>query len=171
MTRTAIATLGVVSALATGALAVGGASAAGAGAGAPPCLPKQTTIQKQTAYLECGPATVTLRTGGKTYAFRNGLCEQSKSAGTALQLTLGVVIEAAPKGNAGQPHFSMLVTKGGTLASIFSASFGGKHVLGDSLISVEGKLPAAGTFSGQDPIGNASFTGSWNCHGVVWATP
>ena len=49
----------------------------------PPCTPKITTIGGHKAAVNCGPATATLRIGGKTYTFRDGFCEQSKSTGAA----------------------------------------------------------------------------------------
>ncbi len=64
----------------------------------------------------------------------------------------------------------MLIGHVRTLASVFSASYGGKDILGDSLINVGGKLPNMGTFTSRVTIG-AKFTGSWNCHGVVWKAP
>jgi hypothetical protein len=54
--------------------------------------------------------------------------------------------------------------------SVFHADYGGRRILGDSLIKVNGALPARGTFTGTTATG-AKFTGSWNCHGFVWERP
>jgi hypothetical protein len=137
--------------------------------GGAPCLPKITRIQGHPAAVGCGPATATLHVGGKTYTFRDGFCRQSKSAGAALQLSLGTTVSGV-KGNAGRPDFSMLIGKNHSLASVFHASYGGKEILGDSLITVSGNIPSKGTFTSRVALGD-KFTGSWDCHGVVWQGP
>jgi hypothetical protein len=132
--------------------------------------PKVTKISGHPAVVGCGPATAILHINGKTYNFRNGFCQQSKSAGSALQLDLGTIVSGA-KGNAGQPDFSMLIGHVHSLASVFGADYGGKDLLGgESLISVSGSIPSKGTFTSKVAVG-AKFTGSWDCHGVVWMAP
>jgi hypothetical protein len=144
---------------------------AGAGAAsAPPCTPKVVKINGKQAAESCGPATAMLKIAGKSYSFKDGFCEQSKSAGSALQLTLGTVIVGA-HGNAGKPDFSMLIAKTHTIASVFEAYSGGKQLLGDSLIAPRGSIPSKGTFTGTNLVSNAHFSGSWNCHGVVYKGP
>jgi hypothetical protein len=140
----------------------------------PPCTPKITTIGGHKAAVNCGPATATIRIGGRSYTFRNGFCLHSKSNGAAPQLDLGTVVVGV-KGNAGKADFSMLIdarllhsTVGS--GSVFHADYGGRRILGDSLIKVKGALPARGTFTGTTATG-AKFTGSWNCHGFVWERP
>jgi hypothetical protein len=156
---------------ATSIIAVAGVAASAAPAAttsAPPCTPKVTTIQGHRAGENCGPATLTLHVGGKTYVFRNGLCEQSKAAGTFLELNLGTTVVGA-KNNLGKSKFTLVAAKTGA-ASVFSAYYGGKKVLtAESLITIHGG-PAKGTFSSQITIG-PKFTGSWDCHGVVWKGP
>ncbi len=138
---------------------------------APPCAPKITKIQGHPAAVGCGPATATLHISGKTYTFRNGFCEQSKSQGAALQLNLGTTVTGV-KGNAGKPDFSMLIAHVHTVASVFGADYGGKDLFpdGQTLINVSGNIPSKGTFTSRVTFG-AKFTGSWNCHGVVWKAP
>jgi hypothetical protein len=135
---------------------------------APPCTPKITKIQGHQAAVNCGPATATLRISGKTYSFRNGFCEQSKSQSAALVLDLGTTVVGV-KGNAGKPDFSMLIAHVHALASVFGANYGGKDLFpnGQTLINVKGNIPAKGTFTSKVTFG-AKFSGSWNCHGVVW---
>jgi len=136
----------------------------------PPCTPKVTTIAGHKAAVNCGPATVTLHVGGKTYIFRQGFCEQSKSAGSALELNLGTTVVGA-KNNGGKSRFTLVIGHVHSAASVFSAYYGGREVLrGESLINVHGTIPAKGTFTSQFTIG-AKFTGSWDCHGVVWMGP
>jgi len=135
-----------------------------------PCTPKVIKIQGHNAAVNCGPATATLHLGGKTYTFRNGFCQQSKSAGSALILDLGTIVSGV-KGNAGQADFSMLIGSVHSLASVLGADYGGKDLLGgESLINVVGSIPSKGTFTSKVTVG-ARFTGSWNCHGVVWKGP
>jgi hypothetical protein len=154
--------------------AVGSLSARAASTGgAPPCTPKITKIQGHQAAVNCGPATATLHISGKTYTFRNGFCQQSKSTGS-FQLNLGTTIMGAKKGNMGLPQFSMLISTHLHTAfgsgSVFGADYGSKDLLGgDSLIKAGGTL-AKGTFSSTITVG-AKFTGSWSCHGVVWQAP
>jgi hypothetical protein len=149
-------------------------SADAASTNAPPCTPKITTIQGHRAAVNCGPATATLRIGGRTYTFRNGFCEQSKSSGAAPELNLGTTVLGV-KGNAGKPELSMLIdarlhSKFGT-GSVFGADYGGRSLLaGESLIKASGNLPSSGTFTSTVAFGG-KFTGSWNCHGVVVKTP
>jgi len=156
----------IVSLVLVGSLSAQAASAGGA----PPCTPKITKIQGHQAAVNCGPATATLRISGKTYTFQNGFCEQSKAAAAALELNLGTVVVGV-KGNAGKPDFSMTIGKNHFVAAVSSVDYGGKDLLGgEGLINVRGNIPAKGTFASRVTAG-AKFTGSWNCHGVVWQAP
>jgi hypothetical protein len=72
--------------------------------------------------------------------------------------------------NGGKSRFTLAVTNAHA-ASVFSAYYGGKKVLtAESLITVRGKLPGKGTFTSKVTFG-PKFTGSWDCHGVVWKGP
>jgi hypothetical protein len=164
----------LVTALVGGIVTVAAASAAMAAPvrsearlGGPPCTPKLTRIQGHQTAVNCGPATATLRIGGRTYTFHDGFCQQSKSAGAALKLDLGTTVVGV-RGNAGRPDFSMLVGKNHFLASMFHADYGGRRILGDTLIDVRGNVPSRGTFASR--LG-PKFTGTWDCHGVVWQGP
>ncbi len=157
------------------ATAIAGVAAAAAtpmrAATAPPCTPKITKIQGHQAGVNCGPATARLTISGKTYSFRNGFCEQSRSAASALELNLGTIVTGV-KGNAGKPYFSLTVGRNHFVAAVGGADYGGKDLLGAgmALINVKGTLPSKGTFTQRIAVG-AKFTGSWNCHGVVWQAP
>lgn len=171
MHRARIAPVALLAAAATCTVALT-ANAASKG-GAPPCTPKIGTIGGHKAAINCGPATATLKIGGKSYTFSNGFCEASKSTGAAPQLDLGTTVIGVP-GNAGKPDFSMLIdarlhsTFGS--GSVFHADYAGRQILGDSLIKASGNIPSKGTFTGTVATG-ARFTGSWNCHGFVWQRP
>jgi hypothetical protein len=54
--------------------------------------------------------------------------------------------------------------------SVFHANYGEREILGDSLIHAVGNIPSKSTFTGTNAAG-AKFTGSWDCHGVVWQKP
>lgn len=166
-TKIAVVVLLAVAAAGTAALTANAASRGSA----PPCVPKITTIGGHKAGVNCGPATATFHISGKTYTFRNGFCQQSKAAGPGLLLDLGTAVLNA-KGNADQPNFNMTIVS--RLHSAYgsgtvSAYYGGRH-LGYGLVKVGGKIPSRGTFTGTVVTGG-KFTGSWNCHGVVWQGP
>ncbi len=166
MSRTVIVTTALLAAVAAGFAALT-ASAAPAGS-APPCIPKLIKVKGQPIVYECGPATGTLHVEGKTYTYRNGLCQRSKTAGLALELDLGT-LAATANGNAGKPYLSINIAKiGGTV----SGYYGGKQVA-NNLVSVTGHFPGQGTFKSKYSGAGfgTTFSGSWNCHGVVWQTP
>jgi len=163
-------TVTVAAAAVAAAAAMAAATTPTRAATAPPCTPKITKIGGHTAAANCGPATATLRINGRTYTFHNGFCEQSKAAGSALELTLGTIVLGV-KGNAGQPYFDMTIGKNHFVAAVGGADYGGKDLLGgEGLINVRGSIPAKGTFTSRVTAG-AKFTGTWNCHGVVWQAP
>ena len=135
---------------------------------APPCLPKMKNAKTKPVVYECGPATATLRAGGKTYTYRNGFCQQSKSAGLGLELDLGVLATFA-KGNGGNAYLSITVAKvGGTV----SAYHDGKQIA-NNLVVITGRFPTQGMFKSKYAGAGfgQTFSGSWNCHGTVWQGP
>jgi len=111
---------------------------------------------------------VIVRLAGRSYTFKGGLCTQSKSAGAVLELDVGTLVEGA-KGNAGKPYISFLIAGHG-IASAFEADYGGKQLFGDTLIKASGNIPSKGTFVSTTALG-PPFTGSWDCHGVVYQGP
>ena len=145
------------------ALAAGTSTAASS----PPCTPKLTTIGGHRAAVNCGPATATLRVKGRTYSFRNGFCQQTKGS-KDLILSLGTTVLGV-HGNAGKPdmQITLIAPTGGTLGngSVSGADYGGKELVVDELIKTKGAI-AKGTFAST--TASPSFTGSWNCHGVIW---
>ena len=50
-----------------------------------------------------------------------------------------------------------------------NADYGGKRVVPRGVISVKGSIPSNGTFKAYASSIPAHFSGSWNCHGVVWS--
>ena len=140
-------------------------------AAAPPCKPKITKIQGHQAAVNCGPATATLHISGKTYTFRNGFCEQSKVGRRRAPAQSRHDRYSASKATRASPTSACSSVTFTRVASVFGADYGGKDLLGgDSLINVRGNIPSKGTFTSRVTTG-AKFTGSWNCHGVVWQAP
>ena len=164
MKRTTIALV-----LALACALAGAATVSARPADAPPCTPKVTKTGGKLTSINCGPATAQVTLKGKTYKFKSGFCQLSKSTG-ALELSLGTLVLNA-KGNAGRPYVSILLRKvaGKLSGSLFEADLGGKKILGDTLIDANGSV-AKGTFTSEFSV-NGAFTGSWNCHGVVWNSP
>lgn len=152
------------------ALAVAGAGTTTAVAGsALPCTPKITKIGGKPALVECGPATATVKDGSRTYNFENGFCQRSSSSGEELGLTMGTVVETGKPGSA--PYFDLTVSS--PLVAAVNADYGGKAIVLDAIVSVKGKIPSSGTFA-QRALGGGGtpkFTGTWNCHGVVYNAP
>lgn len=127
----------------------------------PPCTPKKATIKGKLVYYLCGPATATLRVGGKAYAFRNGYCEMHKST-KEMELFLGTLAPTL-KGNAGKPIFNMTADHA---SGIVSASYAGKQLV-NGFASLTGHVPNQGSFKTI----NTKITGTWNCHGVIYPVP
>ena len=166
--RTSLTVLVLLGLTLAALLAVAWGSAAPAGAvTAPPCEAKLGKVAGKRAVINCGPATATLTIGGKTYHFSHGYCSDSKSAGAALSLDLGTLVTGS-KTNGGEPYMSMLIPKASIDGSIFEADSGGKQVLGDSLITYSSN-PMKGSFKSDHT--DETFTGTWNCHGVLWHGP
>jgi hypothetical protein len=137
-----------------------------AGSAAPPCTPKVTTIGGKQAVINCGPATATVKIGGKTYNFKNGFCEDSPANKEALALSLGTTAETQKPVSA--PSFDLTAT---TSFGAVNADYGGKTIVLDGIVSLKGKIPSSGTFAGRNSGAATAFTGTWNCHGVVVSTP
>jgi hypothetical protein len=154
--------------LGSAALAAGAdasASAAGA-ASASPCAPTITAINGRPAIAYCGPATVVIAVGGRTYRFRNGLCYRSATVG-GLELSVGTLVPGAG-GNAGRPFVGLLIAKSPSESEAFEADSGGRQLFGESVIALGGNLLTSGTFTG---VLGAAFSGSWDCHGVIRSGP
>jgi hypothetical protein len=75
---------------------------------------------------------------------------------------------AGAKGNAGEPFVSLLIARSPSESEAFEADTGGRQLFGDSVIVPGATLLAKGTFASL--LGGV-FSGSWNCHGVIYAGP
>jgi hypothetical protein len=158
--------LATVTVLAAAAAMTGTAAA---GSSAPPCTPKITKIGGKPAVINCGPATATIKVGGKTYDFKGGFCQRSPANKEALDLSLGTAVETAKPGSA--PYFQLTVVT--SVIATVNADYGGKTIVLDSIVSVKGTIPSSGTFAQRllGGGGTPNFTGTWNCHGVVYTQP
>ena len=161
-TRSAMIALLGVAALAAGAVT----SAAGATPAPPPCAPAATTVHGAPAIAYCGPATVVIQIGGATYHFRHGLCDLSSQMG-ALELSVGTLVQGVT-GNAGRAFVSLVIAQSPSSSEAFEADVHGRALFGDSVIAQAGTLLGRGTFTSL--LGPA-FSGSWNCHGVIYDGP
>jgi hypothetical protein len=152
--------------LASSATAFGGATVPShleAATGKPPCSAKFTKIDGHRAVIDCGPATASLRLGGKTYSFTDGHCVAGN--GQYFSLDLGVAVSTGGA-NAGKPNLSIFA-ESATFASL-SASFGGRLVVSDSIIHLKSHGLLSGTFESSVTV-NGAFTGSWKCNGALSA--
>ena len=104
--------------------------------------------------------------GGRTYRFRNGLCDRSRAIG-GLDLNVGTLVHGAT-GNAGKPFVSLLIAQSPSESEAFEADVGGRQLFGDSVIAHPGVLFARGTFIS---VLGPAFSGSWDCHGVIHSGP
>jgi hypothetical protein len=152
--------------LGAAALAAGLATASAGASSAPPCSPRHTTADRRSAIAYCGPATVVIDVGGRTYSFSGGLCDLSATMG-GLELNVGTLVRGA-SGNGGKPFVSLVIAKPPSESEAFEADDAGSQLFGDSVIAENGTLISHGSFSGE--LG-ADFTGSWNCHGVIYRGP
>jgi hypothetical protein len=153
--------------LGSATLAGGLAIAVAAGAASPsPCAPRVTAIGGRRAIAYCGPATVVIQLGGRTYQFRHGLCDRSSSLG-GLALNLGTLVQGA-RGNAGRSFVSLVIAQRPSESEAFEAFAGSQQLFADSVIAQGGTLLATGTFTSV--LGSA-FSGSWDCHGVIYSGP
>ena len=94
------------------------------------CGLRSTTIKGRKAVVYCGPATASLRVGGKTYTFKNGTCIWAGS----LILTIGTQVNGVPASanNEGAP----LIQLSGSVGTGTAYAFSGRFHLGMSLIKL-----------------------------------
>jgi hypothetical protein len=154
---------------ALGFAAVGAAVAAPsyAASSSPPCIPKLSSAGGHETIVYCGPATATIKIGSKTYNFKNGYCAADPKNHIPLQLTLGTISQSKTPVNGGQPLFEMtLLSTSGITFQTVNADYGGAKLITTGTVSAKGTL--SGTFAAKGFSVPAHFTGSWNCHGVIW---
>jgi hypothetical protein len=150
-------------------VAAGSDAQSRAASAAPPCIPSSGSSNGHIKVAYCGPATATMTIAGKTYSFKDGYCGKDPTAHIALQMTLGTLVQARTPVNGGDPLFEMTVITESTLTvANVTADSGGKALDSVGTLSVRGSIPQDGTFTSTG-FAKPSFTGTWNCHGVVWS--
>jgi len=160
----------------TAIAALGAAGAAGAAsrahaANSPPCIPKYGTSGGHTYVDYCGPATATLKVGGRTYDFKDGYCSTDTKNKIDLQVQLGDLVLVHSPLNGGEPEFSLQDIKDGSLTiATVTADYAGKGLTNVGTVTLKGSVPAGGTFA-SGALAKPSFTGSWDCHGVIVSSP
>jgi hypothetical protein len=147
-----------------GALTTGAAARSASG---PPCASRVTAIDGRRAIAYCGPATAEIQIAGRTYQFRDGLCDRSATMG-GLALNVGTLLVQGAAGNAGRSFVSLLIAKPPSESEAFEADAAGGQLFGDSVIAEGGTLLSQGTFTS---VLGPAFSGSWNCHGVIYSGP
>jgi hypothetical protein len=153
--------------LAGAALAGGLTSGAAARTGsAPPCTSRVTAIDGRRAIAYCGPATAEIQIAGRTYRFQDGLCDRSATIG-GLALNVGTLVQGAA-GNAGRSFVGLVIAKPPSESEAFEADAAGHQLFPDSVIAEGGTLLSQGTFTS---VLGPAFSGSWNCHGVIYSGP
>ena len=149
------------------ALACGLAAAPGAGAaGSARCAPRASTIDDHHAISYCGPATVTIDLGGRTYRFHGGRCDVSRTV-RGLALDVGTLVAGAA-GNAGRPFVSLVIAHSPSESDAFAADSGGQQLFADTVLVPGGPLYGQGTFESEFGV---AFSGTWDCHGAIYFGP
>lgn len=162
--------LAVAAASAATAAAVAGAETV-TSSSTPPCIPTASSSGGHTVVDYCGPARATLKVGGKTYSFKNGYCRTDAKNHIPLGLTLGVIESVTSPVNGGQALFEMTdISTSGLAFATVNADYGGKKLDSVGTVKLQGSVPGSGTFTSTG-FAKPSFSGSWNCHGVVVSMP
>ena len=160
------ARLGLTALLGATAIAAVIATATAGAAPASPCAPRRSTISRHRAIAYCGPATVVIQIAGTSYQFHNGICDRSATMG-GLELDVGTLVQGAV-GNAGKPFVGLLIAQPPSESEAFEADAKGRQLFGDTVVAPAATLLAKGTFTS---LYGAAFSGSWDCHGVIYAGP
>lgn len=151
------------------AVGVSAATSVRGSSSTPPCIPKISTSGGHTSVGYCGPATATLKIGSTTYNFKNGYCRTDIKNHIPLGLTLGAIESTKSPVNGGQPLFELTdITTSGLKIVNVNADSGGKTLDSIGSVTLKGSVPTGGTFTSSG-FAKPSFSGSWNCHGVVVA--
>ena len=134
-------------------------------ANAAPCKPLISRIEGGPAVNYCGPATATLRVGGKTYTFSHGTCQSAP--GFEDVITLGTFAKgkngSGTPDNGGSPYFSLDLGPGES-SYLNLTYFGGNLLSAEGSVSFRGQATSKGTFKSLSAQ-PAPFSGTWDCHG------
>jgi hypothetical protein len=155
--RRALAVAAFVVLLAT-AVANAGTKAADA------CKPGTHKIGTVTYRVFCGPASATVKTGGKTYTFRNGTCLR---AGITRVFTMSIGRLATSKGKPKYSYFGIIVPSANhdgvyRRALVTWVSGGKRYALANVKVRLTNKQ-SRGSFSGRTAGKRTTVTGSFRC--------
>ncbi|HTW12548.1 MAG TPA: hypothetical protein VME01_07390, partial [Solirubrobacteraceae bacterium] len=96
-------------------------------------------------------------------------CHTNLSDKIKLSLTLGVISSKKPPVNGGKPLFELQDIQTGQIGiETVNADYGGKSLETVGTVALKGSVPGGGTFASKG-FAKPSFSGSWSCHGVVYA--
>jgi hypothetical protein len=131
-----------------------------------PCVAKPITVGGNAGTQFCGPASATVKVGGKTYSFKEGFCAHDLQNQLALQLSLGTDIPAfTGKPDHGHPLFELTLSTTAQKGTLLAVDYAGRKLVpGDTLVDATYHASAAlkGTFRGK------GVSGAWNCHGGIY---
>ena len=121
----------------------------------------QVTVKGQPGFRFCGTASATVRLGGRTLRFSNGLCRQAAGAFT---VNIGTLV---PGLRTGKPPSFGLTTHTGKAGKQLNAAvgfaYGGRgYAVADQLVTLAPGLKS-GTFSGRILASSTRVTGSFRC--------
>jgi hypothetical protein len=132
----------------------------------PPCIPTHSKIDGHPATTFCGPATVTLKSSGKTYKFKGGYCKEFDGLLTDITLGTLVGVHGTPNttDNLKKPYLRMDLGVGDS-SDLQIPYYGGNLLGAVGPFKWHGGVTTKGTFTslGATP---SSFSGTYNCHGV-----
>jgi hypothetical protein len=131
-----------------------------------PCTQSTSKIEGGAATNYCGPATAKLRVSGKTYTFKHGFCQSIPRFEN--DIALGTFAKGKTNSgtadNGGKPYFRLDLGPG--QSSDLALTYSGGNLLdSEGPASWKGTVTSKGTFKSLSRV-PASFSGSWNCHGV-----
>jgi len=146
-------------------LALAAVATAGAGTkAAAACKPGIHTVGKVTYRVFCGPASATVKTAGKTHAFRNGSCLR---AGITRVFTMSIGRLTMSKGKPKYSYFGVTVPSanhdGVFRRVVVTWAIGGKrYSLSNAKLRLTNKQ-TRGSFSGRTVGKRGTVTGSFRC--------
>ncbi|MBA3718471.1 MAG: hypothetical protein H0W87_09640 [Actinobacteria bacterium] len=140
------------------------AAASGATKSASACKPGVHTVGKTTYRVFCGPASATVRMGGKTQSFRNGSCLK---VGITRVFTISIGTLTISKGKARYSYLGITVPSanhdGVYTRAIIAWAFGGtRYALYNVKLRLMGNR-TRGTFSGRVVGKRGTVSGSFRC--------
>jgi hypothetical protein len=132
-----------------------------------PCVAKPITVGGDSGLQLCGPASATVKVGGKTYSFKKGFCAHDLQNQLALQLSLGtdVPVFGSGKPDHGRPLFELTLTTSAQTGTLLALDFAGRKLVPDDTL-VEASYDSSAALKGR--FHGKGVSGTWNCHGGIY---